>query len=64
MWRDVTVTVREGDSEGNILSKKKRIKVAPGEMETITVKAADLTATSAETLYVSIEASEKKGGNA
>ena len=64
IYRDVTVTVREGDSEGNILSKKKRIKVAPGEMETITVKAADLTATSAETLYVSIEASEKKGGNA
>ena len=64
VWRDVTVTVREGDSEGNILSKKKRIKVAPGEMETITVKATDLTATSAETLYVSIEASEKKGGNA
>ena len=64
VWRDVTVTVREGGAEGNILSKKKRIKVAPGEMETITVKAADLTATSAETLYVSIEASEKKGGNA
>ena len=68
VWRDVTVTVREvrtdGAAEGNILSKKKRIKVAPGEMETITVKAADLTATSAETLYVSIEASEKKGGNA
>ncbi len=64
VWRDVTVTVREGDSEGNILSKKKRIKVAPGEMETITVKASDLTATTADTLYVSIEASEKKGGNA
>ncbi|MBR5124192.1 MAG: FAD-dependent oxidoreductase [Clostridia bacterium] len=64
VWRDVTVTVREGDAEGNILSKKKRIKVAPGEMETITIKASDLTATSAETLFVSIEASEKKGGNA
>ena len=64
VWRDVTVTVREGGADGNILSKKKRIKVAPGEMETVTVKAADLTATSAETLYVSIEASEKKGGNA
>ena len=64
VWRDVTVTVREGGADGNIISKKKRIKVAPGEMETITVKAADLTATSAETLYVSIEASEKKGGNA
>ena len=64
IYRDVTVTVREGGAEGHVLSKKKRIKVAPGEMETITVKAADLTATSAETLYVSIEASEKKGGNA
>ena len=68
VWRDVTVTVREvrtdGAADGNILSKKKRIKVAPGEMETITVKATDLTATTAETLYVSIEASEKKGGNA
>ena len=64
VWRDVTVTVREGGADGNVISKKKRIKVAPGEMETITVKAADLTATSAETLYVSIEASEKKGGNA
>ena len=64
VWRDVTVTVREGGADGAILSKKKRIKVAPGEMETITVKAADLTATAADTLYVSIEASEKKGGNA
>ena len=64
VWRDVTVTVREGGADGNVLSKKKRIKVAPGEMETITVKASDLTATTADTLYVSIEASEKKGGNA
>ena len=64
IYRDVTVTVREGGADGSILSKKKRIKVAPGEMETVTVKAADLTATSAETLYVSIDASEKKGGNA
>ena len=64
IYRDVTVTVREGGPEGAILSKKKRIKVAPGEMETITIKAADLTATAADTLLVSIEASEKKGGNA
>ena len=64
VWRDVTVTVREGGADGNIISKKKRIKVAPGEMETITVKASDLTATTADTLYVSIEESEKKGGNA
>ena len=64
IYRDVTVTVREGNAEGPILSKKKRIKVAPGEMETITVKAADLTATTADTLLVSIEESAKKGGNA
>ena len=64
VWRDVTVTVREGGADGVILSKKKRIKVAPGEMETITIKASDLTATTADTLYVSIEDSAKKGGNA
>ena len=64
IYRDVTVTVREGSADGNIISKKKRIKVAPGEMETITIKAADLTATTADTLLVSIEESAKKGGNA
>lgn len=68
IYRDVTVTVREvrtdGAVDGNIISKKKRIKVAPGEMETITIKASDLTATTADTLLVSIEESAKKGGNA
>ena len=68
IYRDVTVTVREvrtdGAADGNIISKKKRIKVAPGEMETITIKAADLTAATADTLLVSIEESAKKGGNA
>ena len=68
IYRDVTVTVREvrtdGAADGNIISKKKRIKVAPGEMETITIKASDLTATTADTLLVSIEESAKKGGNA
>ena len=64
IYRDVTVTVREGGVDGNIISKKKRIKVAPGEMETITIKASDLTATTADTLLVSIEESAKKGGNA
>ena len=64
VWRDVTVTVREGGADGVILSKKKRIKVAPGEMETITIKAADLTSTTADTLLVSIEETAKKGGNA
>ena len=67
IYRDVTVTVREvrtdGAADGNVISKKKRIKVAPGEMETITIKAADLTATTADTLLVSIEESAKKGGN-
>lgn len=64
IYRDVTVTVREGGADGAIISKKKRIKVAPGEMETITIKASDLTATTADTLLVSIEESAKKGGNA
>lgn len=68
IYRDVTVTVREvrtdGGADGAILSKKKRIKVVPGEMETITIKAADLNATAADTLLVSIEESAKKGGNA
>ena len=64
IYRDVTVTVREGGVDSNVISKKKRIKVAPGEMETITIKAADLTATTADTLLVSIEESAKKGGNA
>ena len=64
IYRDVTVTVREGGMDGNVISKKKRIKVAPGEMETITIKASDLTATAADTLLVSIEESAKKGGNA
>ena len=68
IYRDVTVTVREvrtdGAADGVILSKKKRIKVAPGEMETVTIKAADLMNTPADTLYVSIEESAKKEGNA
>ncbi len=63
IYRDVTVTVREGGADGNVISKKKRIKVAPGEMETITIKAADLTSTTADTLLVSMEESAKKEGN-
>ena len=58
------MTVREGGVDGNVISKKKRIKVAPGEMETITIKASDLTTTTTDTLLVSIEESAKKGGNA
>ena len=64
IYRDVTVTVREGGKDGSILSKKKRIKVAPGEMETVTVKAADLMGLTTDTLTVSIEETAKKGGNA
>ena len=62
IYRDVTVTIREGDMNGRIIAKKKRIKVAPGEMETITVKACDLVAADTDTLCVSIELTEKKGG--
>ena len=63
IYRDVTVTVREEGADGKILAKKRRIKVAPGEMETITVKAGDLAATAAKTLLVSLEENEAKGGN-
>ena len=62
IYRDVTVTIREGDMNGRIITKKKRIKVAPGEMETITVKACDLVAADTDTLCVSIELTEKNGG--
>ena len=62
IYRDVTVTVREGTADGRVLAKKKRIKVAPGEMETITLKAADLAGVTGDTLLVSIEQAEKKGG--
>lgn len=62
IYRDVTVTIREGDMNGRIITKKKRIKVAPGEMETVTVKACDLVAADTDTLCVSIELTEKKGG--
>ena len=64
IFRDVTVTVREGDADGKLLAKRRRIKVAPGEMETVTVKASDLAATAAETLLVSLEQNEAKGENA
>ena len=63
IYRDVTVTVREEGADGKILAKKRRIKVAPGEMETITVKAGDLAATAVKTLLVSLEENEAKGGN-
>ena len=64
IFRDVTVTVREENAEGRLLAKKRRIKVAPGEMETITVKAAELGSTEAAALLVSLEQNETKGGNA
>ena len=64
IYRDVTVTVREEGADGKLLARKRRIKVAPGEMETVTVKAADLAATAATTLLVSLEQNEEKGGNA
>lgn len=63
VFREVVVTVREGGPEGRLLAKRNRIKVAPGEMETITVKASELVATADSTLLVSIEAPNKKGGN-
>ena len=56
IYRDVTVTVREGGADGRILTKKKRIKVAPGEMETVKLRATDLAALTSDTILVSVEA--------
>ena len=56
IYRDVTVTVREGGADGRILTKKKRIKVAPGEMETVKLRATDLDALTSDTILVSVEA--------
>ncbi len=62
IFRDVTVTVRDGDSTGPILLKKARLKVAPGEMETLTLRAADLAAATSDTIYVALEPIAPKGG--
>ena len=53
VYRDVRIVVKDGDSV--IVSKKKQ-KVAPGEMETVTITADAIKSMSGNTLSFSIEA--------
>lgn len=49
--RDVTVRVRDGE---RVILSKKRIKVAPGEMETVTLTAEQLAAVEGDSLTVEL----------
>ena len=59
--RDVCLVARCGDKE---LLRKKKISVAPGEMETVPLKAADLAAADGREIVLSVEAQAKKEGQA
>ena len=52
VYRDVRIVVRDGE---NVLINKKRIKVAPGEMETVTITPEMIGGMSGNTLSFSIE---------
>ncbi len=52
VYRDIRIIVRDGE---NILINKKKIKVAPGEMETVTVTPEMIRGMSGNTLSFSIE---------
>ena len=52
VYRDVKIVVRDGDE---VLISKKKQKVAPGEMETLTVTAAMISGIKTDTLSFSIE---------
>ena len=53
VYRDVKIVVRDGD---NVLVSKKKQKVAPGEMETVTLTKQMIESLSTDTLSFSIEA--------
>lgn len=53
VYRDVKIVVRDGDS---VLVSKKKQKVAPGEMETLTLTKKQLETVSGSTLSFSLEA--------
>ena len=53
VYRDVRIVVRDGE---NVLINKKKQKVAPGEMETVTLSADMIKGLSGKTLSFSIEA--------
>ena len=52
VYRDIKITVRDGD---NVIVSKKKQKVAPGEMETVKLTSAMLTAVKSGKLTFSIE---------
>ena len=52
VYRDVRIIVRDGE---NVLINKKKIKVAPGEMETVTITPEMIKGMSGNTLSFSIE---------
>ena len=52
VYRDIRIVVRDGE---NILINKKKIKVAPGEMETVTITPEMLRTMGGKTLSFSIE---------
>ena len=53
VYRDIRIVVRDGD---NVIINKKKQKVAPGEMETVTITADAIKGMSGNTLSFSIEA--------
>ncbi len=53
VYRDIRIVVRDGE---NVLINKKKQKVAPGEMETVTLSADMIKGLSGKTLSFSIEA--------
>ena len=53
VYRDVKIVVRDGD---NVIISKKKQKVAPGEMETVTITREMIENVSGDTLSFSIEA--------
>jgi pyruvate/2-oxoglutarate dehydrogenase complex dihydrolipoamide dehydrogenase (E3) component len=57
VYRDVAIVVRDGD---NVLVNKKKQKVAPGEMEAITITAEMIKNLEGKTLSFSIEQKEGK----
>ena len=57
VYRDVSIVVRDGD---NVLVNKKKQKVAPGEMEAITITAEMIKNLEGKTLSFSIEQKEGK----
>ena len=52
VYRDIRIVVRDGE---NVLINKKKIKVAPGEMETVTITPEMISGISGKTLSFSIE---------